>query len=70
MSNNNKQWYIERTDDGDYSAKNGGAQRASALEGTQKEAIERAKDIDPKAPIHVERVRDTDHGSRDKWRKA
>jgi hypothetical protein len=69
MSKNNDQWYIERTDDGDYSAKKGGARRASALETTQREALERAREIDPEAPIHVERVRDTDRGSRDKWRK-
>jgi hypothetical protein len=31
MSRNNDQWYIERTDDGDYSAKKGGAQRSSAM---------------------------------------
>jgi len=65
----NDQWYVERNDDGKYSAKKGGAQRASAVENTQAAAIERAKEIDPKAPIHVERVRDTDVGSRDKWRK-
>jgi uncharacterized protein YdaT len=69
MPKNNDQWYVERNDDGNYSAKKGGAQRASAVEGTQKEAIERAREIDSKAPIHIERVRDTDKGSRDKWRK-
>jgi len=65
----NKQFYIERTDDGDYSAKRGGAGRASAVEPTQKAAIERAREIDPTAAIHVERVRDTNVGGRDKWRK-
>jgi hypothetical protein len=69
MSKNNDQWYVERTDDGDYSAKKGGAKRASAIEPTQQDAIERAREIDSKAPIHVERVRDTARGSRDKWRK-
>jgi hypothetical protein len=66
---NNNQWYIERTEDGRYSAKKGGASRASAIEDTQADAIARAKQIDPNAPIHVERVRDTDRGSPDKWRK-
>jgi hypothetical protein len=65
----NNQFYIERTDDGDYSAKRGGANRASAVESTQKAAIERAREIDPGAAIHVERVRDTNVGGRNKWRK-
>ena len=69
MKKNNNQWYIEKTDDGQFSAKKGGAQRASALEDTQGDAIARAKEIDPKAPVHVERVRNTDVGSPDKWRK-
>jgi hypothetical protein len=64
-----KQFFIERTDDGDYSAKRGGAARVSAVEPTQKAAIERARKIDPTAAIHVERVRDTNVGGRDKWRK-
>ncbi len=66
---NNGQWYIEKRPDGQYSATKGGADRASAVEGTQGEAIERAKEIDPAAPIHVERVRETEHGGPDKWRK-
>jgi hypothetical protein len=37
---------------------------------TQREAIQRAKELNPgKAPL-VERVRDTARGGRDKWRKA
>lgn len=70
MSNKNKdQFYVERRDAGDYAVRRGGADRASAVEPTQREAIERAKQINPSAPIHVERVRDTDVGGRDKWRK-
>lgn len=69
VTRNNNQWYIEKTQDGQFSAKKGGAQRASALEHTQGDAIARAKEIDPKAAIHVERVRHTDVGSPDKWRK-
>jgi Uncharacterized protein conserved in bacteria (DUF2188) len=65
---NNDQWYVERTEDGDYSVRKGGAKRASALESTQAKAIKRAKAIDSDAPIHVERVRNTKRGSRDKWR--
>lgn len=65
---NNNHWYIERTDDGDYSARRGGAKRASAIEPTQGDAIDRAREIDPDAPIHIERVRTTNRGGRDKWR--
>jgi hypothetical protein len=70
MSNkNNDQFYIERRDGGDYAVRRGGSDRASAIEHTQHEAIDRAKQIAPNAPIHVERVRDTNIGGRDKWRK-
>jgi hypothetical protein len=70
MSNDNKnQIYIERRSTGDYAVRRGGAERASAVESTQREAIERAREIASDAPIHVERVRNTDVGHRDKWRK-
>jgi hypothetical protein len=45
MGKNQNQIYIERNDDGDYAMKEGGTGRASAIEPTQKEAIERARDI-------------------------
>lgn len=60
MMPNNNQWYIERNEDGKYTVTKGGTDRASAVRDTQAEAIERAREIDPDAPIHVERVRDTD----------
>lgn len=66
---NEDQFFIERRDDGEYAVRRGGAKRASAIEDTQAEAIERARRMDPGAPIHVERVRNTNVGSRDKWRK-
>jgi hypothetical protein len=66
---NQNQIYIERRDDGDYAVRRGGAERASAVEATQREAIEAARKLAPDAPIHVERVRDTKAGHRDKWRK-
>lgn len=34
----------------------------------QPEAIELAKEMNPEATIHVERVRNTEGGQRDKWR--
>jgi hypothetical protein len=66
---NNDQFYIERRDGGDYAVRRGGSDRASAVESTQHEAIQRAREIDANAPIHVERVRDTNRGEPDKWRK-
>ena len=66
----NKPLYVERRDQGDYAVRKPGADRASAIEPTQKEAIERARELNPGKAPHVERVRVTDVGSRDKWRKA
>lgn len=64
----NHNLFVERNGEGGYAVKRPHAQRASAIEPTQAKAIERAMEIDPKAAIHVERVRDTDRGGRDKWR--
>jgi hypothetical protein len=61
--------FIERRPQGDYAVRRGGAERASAVEPTQAEAIERAKEINNGGPVLVERVRNTDVGHRDKWRK-
>lgn len=61
--------YIERRSEGDYAVRRGGSDRASVTTPTQKAAIEKAEKLDPKAAIHVERVRDTKVGGRDKWRK-
>jgi hypothetical protein len=62
--------YIERREgEGDYAIRRQGSNRASDTTPTQAEAIERAAEIDPDATILVERVRDTNRGSRDKWRK-
>ena len=70
MTNKNRnQIYVERHESGDYAVRRGGAERASAVESTQRAAIDRAKEIAPNAPVHVERVRDTSVGGRDKWRK-
>ena len=60
--------YIERRPQGDYAVRRPGSERASAVESTQADAINRAREIAPDAAIHVERVRDTDRGNRDKWR--
>jgi hypothetical protein len=63
------QLFIERRPQGDYAVRRGDSERASAVLPTQAEAIDRARELNPnKAPL-VERVRNTDEGSRDKWRK-
>jgi hypothetical protein len=63
------QLFVERRADGDYAVRRPNSERASAVLPTQAEAIERARELNPgKAPL-VERVRFTDRGSPDKWRK-
>lgn len=64
-----KNLYIERRAEGDYAVRRADSKRASAIESTQEEAIQRAKKLDPEAAIHVERVRRTEAGKPDKWRK-
>jgi hypothetical protein len=69
VTNKKHELFVERRSEGDYAVRRGGSQRASMTAPTQKEAIEKAEKLDPNAAILVERVRDTDVGSRDKWRK-
>lgn len=64
-----KEVYVEQREQGDYAIRRPGADRASAVEPTQREAIERAREIAPDAAVHVERVRNGSGGTRDKWRK-
>jgi hypothetical protein len=45
------------------------AQRPSAVEPTQADAIDRAKQIDPKAGLDIARVRHTKNGHPDQFRK-
>jgi len=59
--------FIERRDDGQYKVLKPDARRASAVAPTRAEAIARAKELNPNATIHIERVRDVGPG-RDKWR--
>jgi hypothetical protein len=65
-----KRIYVEKTKDGDYAVRKAGAEKASAILPTQKEAIERAKELTPGISPHIERVRHTSKGSPDKWRKG
>jgi hypothetical protein len=61
--------YIERRPEGDYAVRRPGSERASAVELTQRQAIERGREIAPNAAIHVERQRYTNRGRPDEWRK-
>jgi uncharacterized protein YggE len=63
------EFFIEQRDGGDYAIRKPNAQRASAIQSTQADAIARAQEMNPNASIHVERVRNTKSGSRDRWRK-
>lgn len=64
-----KEFFVERREERDYAIRRPGSERASDVRDTQSAAIDRARAIDPDATIHVERVRDTNRGSRDKWRR-
>lgn len=66
MSNN---LFVEKRPDGTFAVLQPNAQRASAITSTQAEAIARARQLNPDAAIHVERVRNTSNGAPDKWRK-
>ena len=65
----NKDLFIERRPQGDFAVRKANSERASAVLPTQAQAIARAKELNPKAAIHVERIRETKGGNPDKWRK-
>ncbi|MEM5386381.1 DUF2188 domain-containing protein [Paraburkholderia phymatum] len=64
-----KKIFVERRPEGDYAVRRPNSQRASDVLPTQREAIERAKQLNDGNPPLVERVRHTDKGGPDKWRK-
>ena len=66
---NKNQIFTEKRAEGDFAIRKPNSDRASDVLPTQKEAIERAKKLNPDAAIHVERVRHTPGGNPDKWRK-
>jgi len=66
---NSNNLFIERRSQGDYAIRKPGSERASDIRPTQGGAIERARELNPDAAIHVERVRNTTVGQPDKWRK-
>ena len=61
--------FVERRPEGDYAVRRPNSQRASAVCPTQAEAIQRARELNPDIQPLVERVRRTDAGGPDKWRK-
>ena len=64
-----KRIYVERRPQGDYAIRRANSERASDVLRTQARAIERARELSPGTTPHVERVRHTNAGSPDKWRK-
>ena len=54
-----KRMYVERRRQLDYAVRRADSTRASAVEPTQREAIERARELNPGVAPHVERVRNT-----------
>jgi hypothetical protein len=60
--------FIERRPDRTYAVEKPGAGRASAIMPTQRQAIERAKEINPNTKPDIERVRHTNKGRPDEWR--
>lgn len=66
----NTDLFIEQREQGDYAVRRANSERASAVEPTQAEAIARARELDADAAIFVERVRNTEGGAPDKWRRV
>jgi hypothetical protein len=62
--------FIERRPQGDYAVTRSGSEKAIKVFPTQKEAVERAREVSPNGTIFVERVRTSTRGTRDKWRRA
>jgi len=60
--------FVERKGDGTYAAIQD--KKVIARGDTQAETIDKARDKRPHDSILAERVRDTDVGSRDKWRRV
>jgi hypothetical protein len=61
--------FVERRPQGDYAVRRLDSGRAIHVFTTQREAIERARELNPNRTPLVERVRVTTTGSRDRWRK-
>jgi hypothetical protein len=65
----NKDLFVERRPQGDYAVRRANSERASAVAPTQAKAVKEAYRIEPNATVLVERIRYTNVGKPDKWRK-
>ena len=65
-----KHYFVEQNERGRFAVRAKGSKRASALFETQREAIQRAKEMNQSDRPDVERVRNTRDGGRDQWRSA
>jgi uncharacterized protein YdaT len=65
-----KKLFVERRPEKDYAVRKANSDRASDVLRTQKQAIERARELNPGHSPDVERVRHTSKGKPDQWRKA
>jgi uncharacterized protein YdaT len=65
-----KHYFVEQTDDGRYAVRAKRSERASNVLDTQRDAIDRAKELNPDDRPDIERVRNTQAGGRDKWRST
>jgi hypothetical protein len=63
-----KELYVECRPEGDYAVRRPDSKKASDVQDTQAEAIDSARELEPGAAIHVERVRHTSKGKPDEWR--
>lgn len=66
---NRNQLYVERSPRRDHAVRRPNSRRASDVKPTQREAIERARELNSNGTPLVERVRNTSRGHPDKWRK-
>jgi hypothetical protein len=69
MSTDNH-YFIEQNSEGKFAIRAKGSDHASAVLETQAEAIARLKELNGTDHPDVARVRDTETGGPDKWRKA
>lgn len=66
----NRKLFVEKRPEGDYAVRRANSDRASDVLSTQGKAIERARELNPGHSPDVERVRHTNRGRPDQWRKA
>ena len=65
-----KHYFVEETEDHRYAVRALRSDRASSVLDNQREAIERAIELNPNDHPDVERVRNTQVGNRHKWRSS